>query len=96
MREIPQTIHITIDILRKTFGGTTVELISNELIHIDASEHYPNGRWGVNIEVMGIPSFLGLESNAEDIAYNPYGHLVAEEFVHRIVKETYPDLFKRS
>ena len=41
---------------------------------------------------MGIKTFFGCESNAEDIL--TYGQSVADHFVAMLIKDTYPEKFE--
>ncbi len=60
------------------FGGTKIKLKSKEI---------ENG--GVNIDIEGIKTFLSLENKAREIAEQPYGYMVAEEFVENKIKHLY-------
>jgi len=84
--DIAPQIYQAIEILRKTFGGTKVELLSTEMYRLPPSELCALGYLGVDIEVEGIKVFLGCESMAEDIAWNPIGHLIANDFIYNILK----------
>jgi hypothetical protein len=92
-REISPIIHGAIERLKNSFGGTEVKLISEEMYRLAPDEFSPVGKLGVDIEIMGIKTFLGCESAAEDIACTPYGQMLADEFVHRVIKGAYPDMF---
>ena len=85
--EIAPQIHQAIDILRKTFGGTDVELISTEMYRKPPSEFCALGYLGVDISIEGKRVFLGCESMAEEIAWNPLGDKIAEDFIYNILKE---------
>ena len=86
-REIAPQIHQAIEILRKTFGGTDVKLISTEMYRKPPSEFCALGYLGVDISVEGKQVFLGCESMAEEIAWNPLGYMIAEEFVYNVLME---------
>lgn len=94
-REIPDIIHSAIERLRMSFGGTEVELLSEKMYRLPPDGFTPLGKLGVDIKIMGIRTFLGCESMAEDIACTPYGQMLADEFVARVVKEAYPEKFTR-
>ena len=85
MEIAPQVLQ-AIDILRKTFGGTTVELLSTKMYRQPPSEFCKLGYLGVDIKIQGIKTFLGCESMAEEIAWNPMGYSIAEEFVFNVIK----------
>jgi hypothetical protein len=84
-REIPPQIHQAIERLRMAFDGTKVELLSTEMYRKPPSEFCPLGYLGVDILVEGQKVFLGCESMAEEIAWNPMGRLIAEDFVYRVL-----------
>jgi len=84
-KEISPIIYKAIEIIEKCFGGTDVELISDKMYRTSPDEFYPIGKLGVDIEINGIKTFLGCESMAEEIACNPFGKKIAEEFVHMIL-----------
>ena len=85
--EIAPQIHQAIEILRKSFGGTQVELISTEMYRLPPSEFCALGYLGVDIRVEGKQVFLGCESMAEEIAWNPMGKMIAEDFIYNVLKE---------
>lgn len=66
--EVSPIIYGAIEILRKSFGGTEVKLISEKMYRREPDEWTPLGKLGVDIEINGIKTFLGCESIAEDIA----------------------------
>jgi hypothetical protein len=78
--DISPVIYSAIEILKKSFGGTNIELVSF------AMYRNSNNQLGVLIRVEGILSFLGCESNAEDIC--TYGIKIAEQYVFNISKES--------
>ena len=80
--EISPLIYEAIKIIKKSFGGTDVELISEKMFRTQPNRYYPYGNLGVYIKVDGIKTFLGCESNAEDICL--YGLHIAEEFVANV------------
>jgi hypothetical protein len=93
-REIPPIIYGAIERLKKAFGGTNIELLSEEMYRLPPSEFCQLGYLGVDIKIEGIKTFLGCESMAEDIACTPYGQMIADEFVFMVIKEAYPERFK--
>ena len=66
-----------------------MSVLANTRPSIDAKA----GRLGIDIKINGIKTFLGCESMAEPIC-EPMGQYIAEEYVARLMKETYPELFK--
>jgi hypothetical protein len=85
-KEISPVIHKAIEVMRSRFGGTDVQLISNDMFRLEPTEYAPAGRLGVYIEVEGIRVFLGCESNAEDML-GPLGGAIADEFIYAVIKE---------
>jgi len=85
--EIAPQIYQAITILKRTFGGTEIELLSDEMYRKPPSEFCKLGYLGVDISVQGRKVFLGCESMAEEIAWNPLGLRIAEEFIYSIFKE---------
>ena len=80
---IAPQIYEAIEKLRQTFGGTKVELLSTEMYRLPPSKFCPLGYLGVDISIEGKKVFLGCESMAEEITWNPLGQYVAEDFVYR-------------
>lgn len=64
------------------------------MFRLPPDEYTPLGKLGVEIEIMGIRTFLGCESMAEDIAWNPMGQLIADEFVYTVLSTAFPERFK--
>lgn len=81
-REISPILLSAIERLKFSFGGTDVRLLSNKMFRITPDEFTPLGKLGVDIEIMGIKTFLSCEI-AEEIACTPYGQMIADEFVAR-------------
>jgi len=82
-REIPPQIYEAIKRLQMAFGGTKVELLGKEMYRKPPSEFCPLGYLGVDIMVEDKKVFLGCESMAEEIAWNPMGRIIAEDFVYQ-------------
>ena len=83
---ISKSIYIAIDKLKTRFGGIDVKLLSDEMYRTEPDEFCEIGYLGVDIEIEGIKTFLGCSSMAEIIAYEPYGSLVADEFIYTVLK----------
>jgi len=81
--KITPAIQIAVEIMRESFGGTEVEIVS-DMYRLDPTEDAKGGRLGADIKINGIKTFLGHESMAEDICI--YGKHLAEEFVYKIIK----------
>ena len=81
---ISPTIYLAVDVLRKTFGGTVVEIVGTKMYRKSPNKFAKLGYLGVDIKVNGIPTFLGCESMAEEIL-GPYGFSIAEQFVYRVM-----------
>ena len=94
IKEISPMIYGAIERLRLSFGGTNVELLSEEMYRKTPDEYTPIGKLGVDISIEGVKTFLGCESMAEDIACTPYGQMLADEFVHMVLKTAYPEKFE--
>lgn len=77
--DISPVIYAAIEVLKKSFGGTNIELVSSEMYRNN------HNQLGVLIRVEGILSFLGCESNAEVIC--TYGIKIAEDYVFNILKD---------
>jgi hypothetical protein len=84
--EISPVIYEAIEVLRSRFGGTDVQLISDDMFRLEPTEYAPAGRLGVYVEIEGIRVFLGCESNAEDML-GPLGGAFADEFIYAVMKE---------
>ena len=88
-RKIAPQVLAAIEILKQTFGGTKVELLSTEMYRLPSSEFCPLGYLGVDILVEGKKTFLGCESMAEEIACNPLGMYVAEDFIYKVLNDEF-------
>lgn len=84
--KISPIIYGAIEIMKKSFGGTDVQLLSTEMYRLPPDEFAKAGRLGVDITINGVKTFLGHESMAEDIACTPYGQMIADDFVYTIIK----------
>jgi hypothetical protein len=84
-RDIAPQVYQAIERLKMAFGGTKVELLSTEMYRQPPSEFCPLGYLGVDILVEGKKVFLGCESMAEEIAWNPMGRYIAEDFVYKVI-----------
>jgi hypothetical protein len=91
-RQISPIIYAALDMMRKCFGGTEVKLLSEKMYRLKPDENAKAGRLGVDIEVMGIKTFFGCESDAEYMLI--YGQPIADEFVAMLIKSTYPEKFE--
>lgn len=91
--EITEVIYVAIDMMKKSFGGSDVELLSNELIRKKYSG-INKFSLGVYIKICGIKTFFRYEV-AEDMVITPssYGQRLADEFVLTYIKLAYPDKF---
>jgi len=93
-KEISPIVYGAIEVMKKCFGGTDVKLISTEMYRLEPTEDAKAGKIGVDIEIMGVKTFLSYNDFAEDIACSPYGEMIANEFVYNIIKTAYPDKFE--
>lgn len=86
--DLPKSVDIAINIMRNSFGGTNVKLVGEKLYRTKPDEFCKLGRLGIDIEIEGVKTFMGIESLAEDIAFlpPPYGQMIADEFVYNIIK----------
>ena len=75
-----------IEILKKTFGGTKVELISSKLERSSPSTSYPCGYLFVELKIEGETTLLSY-TTAEDILV--YGETIAQEVVYPCIAEKY-------
>jgi hypothetical protein len=94
IKEISPIIYGAIERLRLSFGGTNVELLSEEMYRKTPTEHSLAGDIGVDVKIEGVTVFLSCPNNAEDIACTPYGQMLADEFVHMVLKTAYLEKFK--
>ena len=93
-RDISPIIYGAIKRLQNSFGGTKVKLLSEKMYRRTPDEYCALGNLGVDIEIEGIKTFLGCELHAEDIACTPYGQMIADEFVFKIIHFVHPELFE--
>lgn len=85
-KEITYVVYYSIEKMSKSFGGTEVKLLSEKMYRTSPNRYKSIGCLGVDIEVMNIKTFLSYEM-VEDIAYTPYGQIISDEFIARIIKE---------
>lgn len=101
--EIPPAISIAIEFMRKSFGGTEVEIVSNTY-RLEPSQDAPAGALGCDIEVKiphiemtPVKTFLR-NSIAEDIAWtnlgggSHYSQMIADEIVFSLLKPEFEKL----
>ena len=84
LSQISPIILTAIEVLKKTFGGTDIELLSTEMYRLEPDEYAKAGRLGVDIKVQGVKTFLGCESAAQPIL--EWGMPIAEQFVYEVLK----------
>jgi len=77
-----------LDIMRKTFDGVTVELVSKDLERSEPNEDFPKGYLYVIVNIHGTKTEVAYQI-IEDIAANPYCSLIAEEMVFPVLKDIY-------
>lgn len=82
-----KVIENAVKIMSSCFGGTNVEILSESLLRENPTEHAKAGRLYVNIEIEKVKMKL-YYSDAEDM-HSPIGHLIAEEYVWKVVGEIY-------
>lgn len=80
--EISPVIYRAINILKNSLDGIEVKLLSDEM-------YRKYGMLGVNIEFLGVKSFLGVQT-AEDILI--YGQKLADRHVKYILNTAYAEL----
>lgn len=81
-------IERALDLMRKSFDGVKVELISTEVERSVPTDEFPKGYLYVWVNIHGEKTEVALQI-IEDIATNPYGGLIAEEIVFPILKDIY-------
>jgi hypothetical protein len=93
---IPPAILIAVEFMRKSFGGTEVEIVS-EAYRLEPSEDAPAGALGCDItvkildyEMTPVKTFLR-NSIAEDMAWS-YGQMIADEMVFMLLKPEFDKL----
>jgi len=89
IKNIPPVIHLAIDIMRKRFGGTKVEIVGDRMYRLPPSSDAPAGKLGIDIEVQGIRAFLGCSSNAEEMVHGTMGEALADEFIYSVIKQDF-------
>lgn len=94
IKEIPPAILIAVKFMQQSFGGTEVEIVG-EAYRLAPSEDAPAGALGCDVhlkipghEMQPIKLFLR-NSIAEDIAWNPYGQMIADEIVFECIRPEY-------
>jgi hypothetical protein len=103
MNQIPPAIEIAVDFMKRSFGGTEVEIVS-EAYRQNPSEYAPAGALGCDVhisipdhEMKPVKLFLA-NSIAEDIAFNNMGgapdlaQMIADEIVFMSIKPEYEKL----
>lgn len=94
LSELPPAIPQAVDIMRMMFGGTEIEIVSG-CYRLEPSDDAPAGALGCDIAVKipnweMIPTKLFFRNSiAEDIAWSPYGELVARQYVFEIISPEY-------
>ncbi len=103
-KEIPPAIKIAIELMKKSFGGTDIEIIS-DAYRLSPSEDAPAGALGCDIHIKipeydMIPVKMFLRNSiSEDIAWwnimggaPDLGQMVADEIVFTCLKPEYEKL----
>lgn len=102
-REIPPAIPLAVEFMKKSFGGTDVEIVS-EAYRLKPSEDAPAGALGCDIHIkipnhqMDPVKLFFRNSIAEDIAWNNMGgasglaQMIADEIVFECLKPEFEKL----
>ena len=77
-----------IAMMRLSFEGAKIELISQDLERSEPNDDFPKGYLFVRVNIAGIETELAYQI-AEDIVTNPYGSLIADEIVFSALKDLY-------
>jgi len=81
-------IEKALDLMRQTFDGVKIELVSTEIERSEPNDDFPTGYLYVWVNIHGEKTAVALQI-IEDIAANPYGSLIAEEIVFPVLKDIY-------
>ena len=108
-QELPAAILIAVDFMRKSFGGTDVQIIS-DLYRSRPTQNAPAGELGCDIEVKlaqhdmePVKSFLSFNV-AENMAFSVSAHLggaanlsqaIADEIVFALLKPEYDNIVQQ-
>lgn len=76
----------SIEVMQTCFNGIKIELLSEDMYRQSPSEFCQVGYVGVDIKVNNIKTFLKHET-AELIVYEPFGKMIAEEFIYHTIKQ---------
>lgn len=77
-----------IAMMRLSFEGAKIELISQDLERSEPNDDFPKGYLFVRVNIAGTETELAYQI-AEDIVTNPYGSLIADEIVFSALKDLY-------
>ena len=91
LSEIPKVIYLAIEMITaslQSFGGDKVKIVSG-MYRKEPNEFYKAGQLGLDIELDGVKAFLGCESMAEEMVYNPMGKFIVDDFVYDTIKDKY-------
>ena len=81
-------IEKALDLMRQSFDGVKIELVSTEIERSEPNDDFPKGYLYVWVNIHGEKTAVALQI-IEDIASNPYGSLIAEEIVFPVLKDIY-------
>ena len=105
IKEIPPAIPIAVEFMKRSFGGTDVQIVS-EAYRLAPSEDAPAGALGCDVEIKipGVdmkPVKLFLRNSiAEDMGWNAMGgapqlaQMVADEIIFECIRPEYEKLKK--
>lgn len=100
IREIPESIKIAVEFMRRSFGGTNVEILGGAY-RLPPSEDAPAGALGCDLSVdipdydMKPVKFFLRNSIAEDMSFNHIGgatqlaQMIADEMVFECIRHEY-------
>ena len=72
---ISKIIAKTIELLQEEYPEYDIKLISKEMYRQPPTEYALAGHLGVDIEILGIKTFMGHELHAEDMLCHPLGEM---------------------
>ena len=92
MMEIPQVLLQSIEMIKESWGGVEVELISTTMERTAPNTFNKLGQLGVKLKIEGIEIFLTC-SLSEDMCV--YGQTIVDEFVYKICGDKLKDKLQR-
>ena len=84
-KKISWSLSSAIQLIEVCHPGIIVTVLSKEVYRTEPTEHYPHGQAGVDIEILGHKTWMGIEAHCEGMI--EWGPIIVDEYVYDIINK---------